>query len=399
MNRSVVRVVATSTAVLGVLLAFAVPAGAHGRGIVVKPGESIQAAVDAAPPGATIYVKRGTYAENVAITKDGITLLSRGAKLVPPTTTPPRNACSFGDPASDPSATEGICVVGAVSFPDPEGFPVVTDPVRNVTISGFDVAGFPGSGIFFFGADNPVVSRNVTTDNEEYGIVRFSSSGGKIVGNRASGSAEAGIYVGDSPNADVLVAGNDASDNEQFGFFFRDAAHGDVVGNRAHGNCMGAIVLNTGGNVAADWRFTANRINDNSRFCPANAEEQTDASSGIGIAIAGASDNRIYGNYIRDNTPSGGVDFAGGVVVADIGIPGANPPSGNVVKRNVILGNQPDIFWDGSGNGNVFDDNLCRTSVPDGLCDSWHSGHHRSGWHSDDHGSGWHSSDHGSSRH
>ena len=89
MKRSLLRVVATSTAVLGVLLAFAVPAGAHERGIVVKSGESIQAAVDAAPPGATIYVKRGTYAENVAITKDGITLSSRGAKLVPPTTTPP----------------------------------------------------------------------------------------------------------------------------------------------------------------------------------------------------------------------------------------------------------------------------------------------------------------------
>ena len=96
MKRSLLRVVATSTAVLGVLLAFAVPAGAHGRGIVVKSGESIQAAVDAAPPGATIYVKRGTYAENVAITKDGITLLSRGAKLVPPTrlrrATPARSA-------------------------------------------------------------------------------------------------------------------------------------------------------------------------------------------------------------------------------------------------------------------------------------------------------------------
>jgi parallel beta-helix repeat protein len=383
MNRSVLRVVASSTAVLGGILALAAPAGAHGRSIVVKPGESIQAAVDAAPPGATIYVKRGTYAENVAITKDGITLLSRGAKLVPPTTTPPRNACSFGDPATDPSATEGICVVGDVSFPDPEGPPVVNAPVRNVTISGFDVAGFPGSGIFFLGADNPVVSRNVTTDNEEYGIVRFSSGGGKIVGNTASGSAEAGIYVGDSPNADVLVAGNEASDNEQFGFFFRDAAHGDVVGNRAHGNCIGAIVLNTGGNVAADWRFTANKITENTRFCPANEEEQTDASSGIGIAIAGGADNKIYGNYIRDNTPSGAVDFAGGVVVADIGIPGANPPSDNVVKRNIILGNQPDILWDGSGTGNVFERNLCRTSVPDGLCGSWDSGHDRGSWHPD----------------
>jgi parallel beta-helix repeat protein len=383
MSRSVLRVVATSTAVLGVMLATAVSAGAH-RAIVVKPGESIQAAVDAASPGSTIYVKRGTYAENVAITKDGITLLSRGAKIVPPTTPAP-NACSFGEPATD-----GICGVGEISFPDPEGPPVVSAPVRNVTISGFKVAGFPGSGIFFFGADNPVIKRNVTTDNEEYGVARFDSSGGRIVDNEASGSEEAGIYVGDSPDADVLVAGNEASDNGAFGLFFRDAAHGDVVGNRVHGNCIGAIVFNTGGNVAADWTFTANRITENNAFCPPNEEEGTDASSGIGIAIAGAADNKIYGNYIRDNTPSGEVDFAGGVVVADIGIPGANPPSGNVVKRNVILGNQPDIFWDGTGSGNVFERNLCRTSVPDGLCDSWHSGHHGSSWRSDDHWRGRH---------
>ena len=375
MKRSVLRVVATSAAVLGVMLAIAVPAGAHGRGIVVRSGDSIQAAVDAAPPGATIYVKRGTYAENVAITKDGITLLSRGANIVPP-------AIAVGNACSSPgaTATEGICAVGDVSFPD-EGPPVVNVPLKNVTISGFNVTGFPGSGIFFLGAENPVVKRNVTTQNEEYGIARFSSSGGVIIGNKASGSDEAGIYVGDSPNADVLVAGNEAADNGAFGLFFRDAAHGDVVGNRVHGNCIGAIVLNTGGNVAADWRFTANRITDNTAFCPASEEEQTDASSGIGIAIAGGAENKIYGNFIRDNTPSGAVDFAGGVVVADIGIPGANPPSGNVVKRNIILGNQPDILWDGSGTGNVFERNLCRTSVPDGLCDSWDSGHHRGSWH------------------
>jgi parallel beta-helix repeat protein len=375
MKRSVLRVVATSTAVLGVMLAMAVAAGAHGRGIVVRSGESIQAAVDAAPPGATIYVKRGTYAENVAITKDGITLLSRGANIVPPAT-PVGNACS----SPGGTATEGICAVGDVSFSD-DGPPVVNVPLKNVTISGFNVTGFPGSGIFFLGAENPVVKRNVTTENEEYGIARFSSSGGLIIGNKASGSDEAGIYVGDSPNADVLVAGNEAADNGAFGLFFRDAAHGDVVGNRVHGNCIGAIVLNTGGNVAADWRFTANKITGNTAFCPANEEEQTDASSGIGIAIAGGADNKIYGNFIRDNTPSGAVDFAGGVVVADIGIPGANPPSGNVVKRNIILGNQPDIVWDGSGTGNVFERNLCRTSVPDGLCGSWDSGHHRGSWH------------------
>jgi parallel beta-helix repeat protein len=394
MKRSLFSVVATSV-FLGVsMLAVAAPAGAHGgrwhgssgHGVtVVKPGESIQAAIDAAAAGSTIFVKRGQYAENVAITTDGITLKGRGAKLVPPASSTP-NACSGDQPATD-----GICAVGQVDFPA-DGPPNVTDPISDVRISGFDVKGFSGSGIFFLGAENPVVTHNRVKDNGEYGIARFVSTGGKIIGNAASGSEEAGIYVGDSPEANVLVAGNRVFDNELFGFFLRDAAHGHVVGNHSSGNCVGAIVLNTGANVAGDWRFTANKIHDNDRFCPGNDEEGTPPLSGIGVLIANGADNRVFGNVIRNNNPSGDVPFSGGVVVVNAGTPGANPPSGNAVFGNVILGNQPDLFWDGSGEGNVFRRNLCRTSVPDGLCSGdgghGHSGHGDDGHGHDGHGNG-----------
>lgn len=281
---------------------------------------------------------------------------------MPPAAHPP-SACSFGEDSID-----GICAIGELDFPDPDGPPVVTDPITDVTISGFTVEGFDGSGILFIGAEDPVVTKTRTDDNEEYGIARFLSTGGKIVANKASGAEEAGIYVGDSPNADVLIAANEAFDNGLFGFFLRDAANGRLVGNSSHDNCVGAIVLNTGANIAGDWTFTGNRIRENDAFCPGDEEEGTPPLSGIGIAIAGGSDNTVKGNLITDNSPSGDVPFAGGVVVIDIGIPGADPPSGNLVQGNVIRDNQPDIFWDGSGEANVFRANLCETSVPDGLC-------------------------------
>lgn len=384
MQRSLLGAI-TAFALLGALL-FAAPAGAHGKHgwhgwhgthdvTVVKPGESIQAAVDAAQAGDTIFVKRGTYAENVVIKTDGITLKAHGATLAPPQNPVP-NDCSSGDPASD-----GICAVGQVDFPD-DGPPNVTDPISDVTISGFKVKGFSGSGILYLGAENPVITHNRVKDNGEYGIARFVSTGGKIIGNAASGSEEAGIYVGDSPDADVLIAANRVFDNELFGFFLRDAANGRVVANHSSGNCVGAIVLNTGPNVAGNWRFSGNKLHDNDRFCPGNDEEGTPPLSGIGVALANASDNALFGNVIRDNTPSGDVPFSGGVVVVDAGTPGANPPSDNVVKGNLVLDNDPDLFWDGSGTGNVFERNVCRTSVPDGLCADHHAdehGHHGHG--------------------
>jgi nitrous oxidase accessory protein NosD len=359
MKRSLLRVIGTTAMIAGVWLMAAAPAWAQGV-VVVKPGESIQDAVDAADPGTTILVRRGTYAENVTITTDGITLRGLGATIVPPAEPAP-NECSFGEPAAD-----GVCAVGQFDFPDPDGPPVVTDPVSDVTISGFAIAGFGANGILLLGAEDPVVSQNRLRDNTVYGLARFFSTGGRIVANEASGSELAGIYVGDSPAADVLILANDTFENGSFGFFFRDAANGRLVGNRSHGNCVGAIVLNTGPNIAGDWRFTGNKISDNDGFCPGEGEDPP--LSGIGVAIAGGADNTLVGNIIRDNTPSGEVPFSGGVVVLDIGIPGANPPSGNTVKGNVILGNEPDIFWDGTGDGNVFRANLCETSVPDGLC-------------------------------
>jgi pectin methylesterase-like acyl-CoA thioesterase len=60
------------------------PASAHGDTKFVRPGQSIQAAIDMANPGDRILVPPGTYAEQLTIDKDGIDLIGLGATLVPP---------------------------------------------------------------------------------------------------------------------------------------------------------------------------------------------------------------------------------------------------------------------------------------------------------------------------
>ena len=80
--------------VLAATLVLTTSAGAgsaYAAKTVVGPGDSIQAAVDAAQPGDTIVVQ-GLHQENVAITTDGISLRGQGAVLEP-AATPTENAC------------------------------------------------------------------------------------------------------------------------------------------------------------------------------------------------------------------------------------------------------------------------------------------------------------------
>ena len=80
-----VVVLAALLAALLVMLAAGTGAARAATKVVVGPGDSIQAAVDAARPGDTIVVM-GQHKENVAITTDGITLHGVGAVLEPAAT-------------------------------------------------------------------------------------------------------------------------------------------------------------------------------------------------------------------------------------------------------------------------------------------------------------------------
>jgi Right handed beta helix region len=328
--------------------------GHHGKKVIVYPGQSIQAAVDAAKPGTTIFVI-GTHQENVAITTDGLTLIGVHAVLEP-AATPTQNACF--DP-TNPGDVNGFCVLGDVDF----NTGTVNREVKNVTIKGFTVRGFSDSGIVAFGAHNATFAGNVAEDNDEYGITAFASTGTRMLFNRASGAGEAGFYIGDSPNAGAKLFGNESFDS-LFGVLIRNAEHGSVFHNSFHDNCVGVVVLADAPGPAGFFRMKGNRVVHNNKACPAS-EDNPDPVSGIGIALVGAHDVKIKGNLIAGNVPSGDTAFTGGVVVVS---GESTAPSNNVVKKNVFLKNTNDIFWDGTGTGNVFKKNFCKTSVPGGLC-------------------------------
>ena len=340
----------------GMLLGLPVLAGA--ATIEVGPGQSIQAAVDAASPGDTILVKAGTYKERVVVTKSDLTIQGQDAVLGAPTEAPPPGPCS--DP-ENPSSVDGFCVSGVI---DPTTF-TVTTYVENVTITGFQVSGFTGSGIIAFGAMNATFQSNRTVDNGEYGIAAFLSTGTKVLLNSTARSAEAGIYIGSSPEARALVDGNISTDNG-FGIFVRDALRGTIRNNRVTGNCLGVLFLADAPGPAGQMTVAKNTISRNSKACPANEEEMQPPISGVGVAILGAQGVTIKKNTILANTPGGETAFSGGVLLVR-GEQGTAPKN-NRITGNRIRRNRPDLFWDRSGSGNVFRNNTCRTSRPRGLC-------------------------------
>ncbi|HEY7107302.1 MAG TPA: right-handed parallel beta-helix repeat-containing protein [Acidimicrobiia bacterium] len=326
--------------------------------VVVGPHASIQRAIDAVGPGGTVVVKPGTYAEHLVITKT-VNLVGWGAVLVPPPGDAPSSPCSGPDPNTD-----GICIAGALTLAT-DGSVIVNSYVQDVRITGLTITGFGGSGIDQIGGSGSAFLGNRLAGNDEYGIAAFDSTGTTELFNFASGSGEAGFYIGDSPRANATLFANASVDN-LFGIFVRDAEHGQIGGNTVHDNCLGVLFLADAPGPDGAFTVARNSISDNTKACPGSADENLPPLSGIGVLIDGAHDVVLNNNLIVHNVPSGDTFASGGVgvVTGD----GGTAPVNNVVQRNAILKNSVDILWDGNGTGNVLQPNWCQTSQPGGLC-------------------------------
>ena len=413
------RVKMTVAAMALAMLAVVLPASASANGsrtVHVDPGESIQAAIDKAKPGTTIKLGEGIYKESVRISKSDISIEGQGRSKtkieVPAAADVPEGAgCINEAPPPAPKLVDGICVFP--EFPDNpkarcENAPslVPGDPivkaVDDVEISKLAVTGFTSSGVIYFCADDPVVTRvyakGAGEAGGEYGIAAFDAEDVVFTRNLTVDSGEAGIYIGDSAHADAVVSKNVAWKNN-FGLFIRDAAHGTLQKNKAFGNCIGILFLNTDEAGAPpefqgppidvkDWLAKQNNTTANNRACPAG--DEGGATSGVGIGVGSSIDVSLIDNGVFGNDTTEATEFEGGIVV--IGEPGFKPSSGIKVGFNTLHGNAPDLFWDEQGAGNRFFANDCLTSQPDGLCeDPADDGDH--GDDTDDRGSGHHKGD------
>ncbi|XRQ13815.1 right-handed parallel beta-helix repeat-containing protein [Actinomadura welshii] len=338
---------------LGAAVAFAafMPAGQASVGArihVVKPGHSIQKAVNKARHGDVIQLKAGRYDGGVLVRKP-LTIRGVGNKTV---LRPGRkDHCAKADRPG-----MGICVVGRAGH-----------PVKDVTVKKLSVRKFKETGVLGVHTDKLTVEHVLAKKNGEYGIAEFNSTRGRFVHNWVERSGEhAGIYVGDVADAKgTLVAGNHASQNAM-GLLIRHARNVKVRGNDFVRNCTGIALVDDGqkggqGNNEI-WK---NKVSKNNRDCKPYGP--VPALNGTGILLFGGDHNVIKKNVVKRNR--GKLPYSGGVVLFR-GVPPQNRPARhNLVAANHVLGNKPYDLVDRSGSKtNKFRANKCRTSKPRGLC-------------------------------
>jgi nitrous oxidase accessory protein NosD len=287
-----------------------------------KPGRfpTIQQAVDAADPGATVIVHQGVYAENVTIGKS-LTLRGSGHPLLAPAS----------------------------------GVPLMVDnPAGSVVIEGLDINTPSGqTGIFYDG---------LSDDDANIGIVR----------NCAITGGQTGIFARES---DLKIRNNDIS-----GFSGSPssrgllaiglgsatqivATHNQIVGQPVAGN-LGIAIL------TASVRIRSNDVRNT--FSSAIQVFQTD---GV-IRLNQLTDNRIGINLIQspnclveDNVAESTAAFTASVNAQNLSVAHvrvADASNNARIRNNALIGGNLGIFILGSA-GVAIESNVVRDTVNAGL--------------------------------
>jgi parallel beta-helix repeat protein len=327
------------------LLGFAVglstlwaPAVAPAATHIVNPGESIQAAVNAASAGDTVKVMPGDYTEP-ALTGPAVRI-TKSLKLLAKSKLKDNIRVRI---LAGPGQTDGILVEPA-NPGDPD--------IVGLKIQGFTVEGFPNNGIWLKHVEKFTIQGNESINNLENGIWPTLSANGSVKKNVAYGSQDSALWVEASEN--VRVMQNELY-NSPTGLEITVSKGVKATQNDIHDNTVGVGLYHPNGagldpiGGDGDWVISKNHIHDNNKPNTAPPGSMSAAlPAGVGVLVMGVDRVTVEKNLIENN------DFVG-VAVIDwcLAVDGGdfdcdtNPPIVNSAPNNTLVkGNSL------GGNGN-----------------------------------------------
>ncbi|WP_225822651.1 right-handed parallel beta-helix repeat-containing protein [Streptomyces naphthomycinicus] len=367
MTKRHIAYLACSTTLVGAFLGATPASAAHHQTLVVRPGQSIQQAVDAARAGDTVFVPAGVYHETVTIKTAGLTLRGMGPLTViqPPEKT---GSASPGEKALGSkayptclSAGNGICVAGGKN-----------KALRDVTVSDLTVSGFAKTAVWAMGTDRLTVQRVTAEDNGQWGIAQEHSTRGVFRDNTARRNGDAGLFLANNVKAEqgakdskgALVVRNRLEDN-RIGLTVRRLRNLTVTHNLVTANCAGVFVVGDENKPKAGaLTVSENRVERNNKYCPKTA--RLPYLQGSGIVLTGTEKALVTGNTVVGH--SGKSPLSGGIVLfkSFVGVTSEQ----NRVADNYLESNAPAdlVNQEATKSGNAFTGNACRASKPAGLC-------------------------------
>ncbi len=319
--------------VLGCAVALA-PGMAQAAPIVVNPGESIQAAVDAAAPGSTIFVMPGTYVE----THGGFASvrITKSLKLIAKSKLPDLKVRIMPGPGQ----SSGILIE-----PENPGDP----DVQRVTVQGFTVEGYSQNGIWTRYTERFKIIGNEFINCDHVGIFPTLSANGLVKKNLSYGALDAALWVEASENVRVI---RNEFHTSPTGLEISVSKNIKAKKNHVHHNVVGVGLYHPNGASLpplgddGDWDIIGNYIHDNNFPNPVSGGLVGALPSGIGVLLLGVDRVDFRKNQILNNDFLGLaiVDFclvaAGESFDCQISPPITDPaPDNNTLIRNEILGN------------------------------------------------------------